>query len=94
MAVTIAPQKYSGRVRPMVIGSGVKAFTAGGDTAYPFFTFEGKMPHAPRIGIQVPDCVPDDWAESKAPHCRGKRRRIGSRSPAVSRSKRRAVSSG
>ncbi len=63
MAVTIAPQKYSGRVRPMVIGSGVKAFTAGGDTAYPFFTFEGKMPHAPRIGIQVPDCVPDDWAD-------------------------------
>jgi acetyl-CoA decarbonylase/synthase complex subunit delta len=64
MAVTISPQKYSGSVRPMVIGSGAKAFVVGGDTAYPFFTFEGKMPNAPRIGIQVPDCAPDDWAEA------------------------------
>jgi CO dehydrogenase/acetyl-CoA synthase delta subunit len=62
MAVTLSPQKYSGSVRPMAIGSGAKAFAAGGDTAYPFFTFEGKMPNAPRIGIQVLDCAPDDWA--------------------------------
>jgi CO dehydrogenase/acetyl-CoA synthase delta subunit len=64
MALTIAPQKYAGSVRPMVIGSGAKAFAAGGDTAYPFFTFEGKMPNTPRIGIQVPDCAPEDWAEA------------------------------
>jgi len=64
MALTIAPQKYAGSVRPMVVGSGAKAFAAGGDTAYPFFTFEGKMPNAPRIGIQVPDCTPEDWAEA------------------------------
>ncbi len=64
MAVTISPQKYSGSVRPMVIGSGAKAFTVGGDTAYPFFTFEGKMPNAPRIGIQILDYPPDDWAEA------------------------------
>ena len=64
MAVKISPQKYSGSVRPMVIGSGEKAFTVGGETAYPFFTFEGKMPNAPRIGIQVLDCAPDDWAEA------------------------------
>jgi CO dehydrogenase/acetyl-CoA synthase delta subunit len=48
----------------MLIGSGEKAFTVGGDTAYPFCTFEGKMPNVPRIGIQVPDCAPDDWAEA------------------------------
>ena len=64
MAVTISPQKYAGSVRPILIGSGEKAFTVGGDTAYPFFTFEGKMPNVPRIGIQVPDCAPDDWAEA------------------------------
>lgn len=64
MAFKISPQKYSGSVRPMAIGSGEKAFTVGGDTAYPFFTFEGKMPNAPRIGIQVLDYAPDDWAEA------------------------------
>jgi len=48
----------------MIIGSGEKAFTVGGDTAYPFFTFEGKMPNAPKIGIQVLDYAPDDWAEA------------------------------
>ncbi len=64
MAIEISPQKYSGSVRPMAFGSGERAFTVGGDTAYPFFTFEGKMPNAPKIGIQVLDFAPDDWAEA------------------------------
>jgi CO dehydrogenase/acetyl-CoA synthase delta subunit len=64
MAIKISPQKYSGSVRPMAFGSGERAFTVGGDTAFPFFTFEGKMPNAPKIGIQVLDFTPDDWAEA------------------------------
>ena len=64
MAIKISPQKYAGSVRPMAFGSGERAFTVGGDTAYPFFTFEGKMPNAPKIGIQVLDFAPDDWAEA------------------------------
>jgi CO dehydrogenase/acetyl-CoA synthase delta subunit len=64
MAIEISPQKYSGSVRPMAIGTGEHAFTVGGDTAYPFFTFEGKMPNSPKIGIQVLDFTPDDWAEA------------------------------
>jgi len=64
MAIKISPQKYSGGVRPMAFGSGERAFTVGGDTAYPFFTFEGKMPNAPKIGIQVLDFTPDDWAQA------------------------------
>ena len=66
MAIEISPQKYSGSVRPMAFGSGERAFTVGGDTAFPFFTFEGKMPNAPKIGIQVLDFTPDDWAEACA----------------------------
>jgi acetyl-CoA decarbonylase/synthase complex subunit delta len=64
MAIEISPQKYAGSVRPMAFGSGERAFTVGGDTAFPFFTFEGKMPNAPKIGIQVLDFTPDDWADA------------------------------
>ena len=64
MAVQVPKQEYKGSVRPIAIGSRDTAFTIGGDTAYPFYNFDSKMPYAPRIGIQVLDCVPDDWAES------------------------------
>ena len=64
MAVQVPKQEYKGSVRPITIGSRDTAFTIGGDTAYPFYNFDSKMPYAPRIGIQVLDCAPDDWAES------------------------------
>ncbi|MEI6126118.1 MAG: acetyl-CoA decarbonylase/synthase complex subunit delta [Pseudomonadota bacterium] len=64
MAVQIPKQEYKGSVRPITIGTSQRALTVGGDSAYPFFSFEGKMPNAPRIGIQVLDYAPDDWAEA------------------------------
>jgi len=64
MPVEIPKQKYSGSVKPMTIGSGETAFTVGGETAFPFCKFEGEMPNAPRIGIQILDYAPDDWAEA------------------------------
>ncbi len=62
MAVKIPKEEYSGSVQSMTIGSGDQAFTIGGDTAYPFYTFEGEMPNPPKIGIQILDYAPDDWA--------------------------------
>ena len=41
-----------------------RAFTIGGDTAFPFCRFEGEMPNAPRIGIQVLDHAPQEWAQA------------------------------
>ena len=64
MAVQVPKQEYRGSVRPITIGSHDRAFTIGGDSAYPFYNFDSKMPYAPRIGIQVLDYAPDDWAES------------------------------
>ncbi len=64
MAVEISKQEYTGYVRSMIIGSGKNAFEIGGDTAYPFYTFEGEMPNQPRIAIQVLDHEPDDWADA------------------------------
>jgi len=64
MSIEISKQNYSGSVQPMTIGSGKNAFTVGGETVFPFFTFEGEMPNQPRIAIQVLDHKPEDWAES------------------------------
>jgi acetyl-CoA decarbonylase/synthase complex subunit delta len=64
MTIDIPRQEYLGSVLTKTIGSGATAFTVGGDTAFPFCRFEGEMPNAPRIGIQVPDCAPQDWAEA------------------------------
>lgn len=64
MPIEIPKQEYTGSVKPMTIGSGARAFIAGGDTAFPFYTFEGEMPYPPKIGIQVVDYAPDDWADA------------------------------
>ena len=62
MTIDIPRQTYLGTVLAKTIGEGPRAFTVGGDTAFPFCRFEGDMPNAPRIGIQVPDCAPQEWA--------------------------------
>lgn len=64
MPVEISKQRYSGIVKKLILGSGKGSVTVGGETAYPFYTFEGSMPNPPRIAIQVLDCAPDDWAEA------------------------------
>jgi len=62
MALVIPRQEYTGSVRAVSIGAGARALTVGGETAFPFYTFEGQMPHAPRIGLQVLDHEPEEWA--------------------------------
>jgi len=64
LAFEIPKQIYSGAIKPVTIGKGDKAITLGGETAYPFYLFEGAMPNAPRIAMEVWDADPgDDWAE-------------------------------
>jgi len=64
MSIDIPSQSYLGCVQAKTIGEGAHAFTIGGDTAFPFCRFEGEMPNAPRIGIQVLDYAPEEWAEA------------------------------
>lgn len=64
MAFEIPQQKYSGAIKPVTIGKGDKTITLGGETSYPFYVFEGQMPHKPRIAMEVWDKNPgEDWAE-------------------------------
>jgi acetyl-CoA decarbonylase/synthase complex subunit delta len=62
MAFEIPKTAYSGKVREIKLGAGAKAVTVGGETSYPFYLFEGEMPHLPRIAMEVWDMNPTDWA--------------------------------
>ncbi len=64
MALETPKTLYSGKIRELTLGKGDKAVTIGGETAYPFYLFEGEMPHPPRIAMEVWDCPPDDWPEA------------------------------
>ena len=55
---------YSGKVKEITLGKGEKAITVGGENSYPFYLFEGTMPHKPRIAMEVPDCVPLEWPKA------------------------------
>jgi len=64
MPFEIPKTVYSGKVREIVLGTGDKAITVGGETAYPFYLFEGEMPCLPKIAMEVWDSTPMGWAEA------------------------------
>ncbi len=55
---------YTGKIKEVAVGKGDKKITVGGETMYPFYLFEGQMPHPPRIAMEVYDAPPEDWAEA------------------------------
>jgi len=64
MAFEIPKTPYSGKIKEITLGKGDKAITVGGETAYPFYFFEGEMPNLPKIAMEVWDCPPEEWAEA------------------------------
>jgi len=62
MTFEIPKTQYSGKIREITLGTGNKAITVGGETGYPFYLFEGKMPKLPQIAMEVYDAPPDEWA--------------------------------
>ena len=64
MAVEIPKTHYSGKIREIKLGKGDKAITIGGENSYPFYLFEGTMPHKPRIAMEVPDSPPQEWPQA------------------------------
>jgi len=64
MAFEIPKTSYTGKVREIKVGKGDKSVTIGGETAYPFYLFEGEMPHLPKIAMEVWDSPPAEWAEA------------------------------
>ncbi len=69
MTFAIPKATYTGKIKEVILGKGPKAVTVGGETSYPFHLFEGDMPHAPRIAVEVYDVTPEDWpAEALRPY--------------------------
>jgi acetyl-CoA decarbonylase/synthase complex subunit delta len=64
MAFEIPKTSYSGKIKGITLGKGDKAVAVGGETSYPFYLFEGEMPHLPRIAMEVWDCSPGEWPEA------------------------------
>ena len=64
MVFEVPKTAYSGKVKKIVLGTGDKAITVGGESVYPFYLFEGEMPHLPRIAMEVWDSSPEEWADA------------------------------
>ena len=69
MTVEIPKEKWSGSVREVTLGATreqggtrTRTITVGGETALPHHTFEGSIPHAPVLALEVRDRRPTDWS--------------------------------
>ena len=68
MGLDIFKESYAGSIKEITLGKGATAVTVGGESCYPFYQFEGKMPNKPRIAMEVWDMAPEDWAEAAISH--------------------------
>ena len=68
MGLDIFKESYAGSIKEITLGKGAKAVTVGGETCYPFYQFEGKIPNKPRIAMEIWDIMPEDWAEAALSH--------------------------
>lgn len=69
MPIQTPLEKWGGKVREITLGAtkaegGTRSrtVTVGGETTLPFLHFEGKIPHAPVVAVEVKSCRPDDWS--------------------------------
>ncbi len=69
MAFEMKKVQYTGSIKEVSLGS-AKKLVVGGENSYPFFLFEGAMPHKPLIAMEIWDMDPgEEWPESvKAPY--------------------------
>lgn len=58
LAFQAPTEVYKGAIRQADIGG----LAVGGETAFPFHTFEGEMPNDPKLAFEVWDIAPDDWS--------------------------------
>ena len=64
MGFEFAKEKYSGGIKEITLGQGDKAVTVGGESCYPFYNFEGEMPHKPKVAMEIWDVAPEEWPEA------------------------------
>jgi len=69
LALPDVKEAWTGKIVEVTIGAGSdrggtrgSTVTVGGETTLPFLHFEGVVPHAPVIAVEVSDRNPDDWS--------------------------------
>jgi acetyl-CoA decarbonylase/synthase complex subunit delta len=66
MAFEAPVQSPKGRIREVTLGSGAGARVVGGESALPFYSFDGDIPNRTLIAMEVYDAVPDGWPPALA----------------------------
>ena len=51
---------YSGAINTVTLGTGDQAIVLGGQSVLPFYTFDGEIVNAPKIGVEVSDLA-GEW---------------------------------
>jgi len=62
MAFQAPVETSSGKIRELTLGA-KKTAAVGGQNALAFHAFEGALPNAPKIALEVYDAAPADWGE-------------------------------
>ena len=60
MAFTPKTAAYSGKINAVTLGTGDKAIVIGGQNVLPFYTLDGAIENAPKIGVEISDAA-DSW---------------------------------
>ena len=56
------PQKFNAKINTVTIGSGDKTVSLGGNSTFPFYTFDAPTANAPKVGIEISDLGLDAFA--------------------------------
>jgi acetyl-CoA decarbonylase/synthase complex subunit delta len=64
MPFEIPKISYNGVIKKIPLGKEANPVIVGGETSYPFYLFEGEMPHPPKIAMEVYDAPPEEWAQA------------------------------
>jgi acetyl-CoA decarbonylase/synthase complex subunit delta len=64
MAFETPKISYNGAIKEIPLGKEANPVIVGGETSYPFYLFEGEMPHPPKIAMEVYDAPPEEWAQA------------------------------
>ena len=55
-------QKFNAKINTVTVGTGDKAVTIGGNSTFPFYTFDAPTENSPKIGVEITDMGLDDFA--------------------------------
>ncbi len=49
------PQKFNAKINTVTIGTGDKTVTLGGNSTFPFYTFDAPTVNTPKVGVEISD---------------------------------------